>query len=242
MKTFKFFPFTLMSILLMSTFGQAQSRATCQLTLNSYAKYHQEAGQTPVIEVQLTEDALKYFRQQFYLPGYLGQSLNQFCAWGEPLSSQVAYILSHVIANSKESSLNIRILADEQLSPYTFESRTATIWVQGVEQTITLPGSRPFARKSQASIDPYSTIDPSLPQVIGATYFTLAQLHQEGQPFELVKTLKAASLAGATIDYRLTLELKHDTETEIHQIIVRSSPWIGSWELMSDVVVPRSAL
>ncbi len=110
-----------------------------------------------------------------------------------------------------------------------------------MEQQITLPASRPFARKS-ASIDRFATIDPSLPQVIGATYFAVAQLHQEGQPFELVKTLKAESWAGATIDYRLTLELKLDAETETHQVIVRSSPWIGSWELISDLVLPRSAL
>lgn len=242
MKTSILFPFTLIGTLLVSSFGQAQSSQTCPLTQNSQAAYHQEAGQTPFIQIHLTEDALTYFRQQFYLPGYLSQSLNQFCGWGDALSGQVAFILSHVIASSQDPSLDIRILVDEQLSPYTFESRTATIWVQGVEQKISLPGNRPVTSRLHASIDTYASIDRTLPEVIGATYFALAQLHEDGRPYELVQTLKAESQVAATINYRLTLELKLNTETEIHQIVVSSQPWIGAWNLVSDAIISKVTL
>ena len=232
--------FTFMGALLISTFGQAQSSQTCVLTKNSHANFYQDSGETPVIQIQLTEEALVYFRQQFYLQGYLNQSLNQFCGWGEPLSSQLAFILSHVIASTQDPSLDIRILVDEQLSPYTFESRSATIWVQGVEQKMALPGIRPISRRLEVNVDGYNSIDATLPDVIGATYFALAQLHSKGQPYELVKTIKAESQAGLAISYRLTLELKLGTETDIHHIVVSSRPWLKSWDLVSDTLISKT--
>ncbi len=146
MKIITGFMIAIMSVGSSMAAAQAQGHSTCALAQQSQVSYGQEEGQAPLIEAHFSSDALSFFRQQYYVSGYLSSVLKQFCSWGEPLSSQLAFIFSRAIFQTKgtvqASGLDILVKMDEQLSPYTFEPRVVTVWIQGVEQQIAMPSIR----------------------------------------------------------------------------------------------------
>lgn len=184
---------------------------------------------------QLTPEARATLQQQYYPQGFVGSLLQQSCAIGEPLSSQLAFIVtSFLSAAAADEILHIELQPGAELSPYTFNKRVVTVWVQGVERTLTLPTS---SRRAAAPVlEDYATIDPSLSEVIGAAYFSIAKLSEKGQVYGLNRVLKAESRFESGILYRLTLDLTVGEAREVHEVIVRAQPWTRSWELLADTL------
>jgi serine phosphatase RsbU (regulator of sigma subunit) len=174
----------------------------------------------------LTPDARTTLREQHYPQGFVGSFLKQACAIGEPLSSQLAFVIT---------SLMSAAAADETLAiEAILHQNVATVWVQGVERTLTLPTSS--LRTAGPVHDDFVTIDATLPDVIGAAYFSVAKLSEKGQVFGLLRIMKAASRFESGILYRLALELRVGDATEVHDVLVRAQPWTRSWELLADTV------
>lgn len=193
-------------------------------------------SETDRIAVELSPEAQATLGQQYYPQGFVNSLLQQSCAIGEPLSSQLSFILTSVLsAAAAGEALHIEVQKSEQLSPYTFQNRVVTVWVQGVETTIALPNTTVRMALSLAH-DDYSTIDANLPDVIGAAYFSVAKLSAEGPVYRLQRILKAESRFESGLLYRLTLELSVSGQSEVHEVIVLAQPWIRSWQLVSDSV------
>jgi hypothetical protein len=191
---------------------------------------------TDRITAELTPEALATLRQQYYPQGFVSSFLQQSCAIGEPMASQLSFILtSFMSAATADEALHIELQNSEELSPYTFQKRVVTVWVQGVETTIALPQtSLRFA--SAPAREAYAVMDASLPEVIGAAYFSLAKLSEQGPVYGLQNIIKAESRFESGILYRLTLELSVSGQSEVHEVIVRAQPWTRSWQLVSDTV------
>lgn len=193
------------------------------------------------IVTHVTPQALVTLSQQYYPQGFLNSLLQQSCSIGEPLSSQLSFILATVTSTAeKHDALSIVIQNDEQLIPYTYENRVATVWVQGVAKKIPLPTS---SKRTTAAVksDGYATIDTSLSEVIGSAYFAVAQISEKDSVYALNRILKAESRFESGVLYRLTLELSIQDTVEVHEIIVLSQPWIHSWKLIADSrIQPRS--
>jgi hypothetical protein len=192
--------------------------------------------ETDRITAEITPEALATLRLQYYPQGFLGSILQQSCAIGEPLSSQLSFILTSFLSvPAADEVLHIELQNSGELSPYTFEDRVTTVWVQGVETTIALPNTSRRAASTPAR-DDFANMDASLPEVIGAAWFAVAKLSEEGQVYGLHNILKAESRFEAGILYRLTLELRVSGQTEVHEVIVLAQPWTRSWQLLADTI------
>lgn len=191
---------------------------------------------TDRITAELTPAALNTLRQQYYPQGFVSSILQQSCAIGEPLASQLSFILtSFMSAADADEALHIELQNSGELSPYTFQNRVLTVWVQGVETTITLPKtSLRFA--SAPARDGYAAMDTSLPEIIGAGFFAVAKLSEQGPVYGLQTIIRAESRFESGLLYRLTLELSVNGHSEVHEVIVRAQPRIRSWELVADTV------
>lgn len=176
--------------------------------------------------IDLTPEARTTLQQQYYPQGFVDSFLKQSCEIGEPLSSQLAFVITSLMsAAAADETLAIEVL---------FHQSVATVWVQGVEKTLTLPTSS--LRAVEPVHDDYATIDTSLPEVIGAAYFSVAKLSEGAQVYGLNRILTAASRFESGIVYRLTLELTVGGTSEVHDVIVRAQPWTRSWQLLADTV------